>query len=291
MLRVDVQLTLGSLNLKVAQEFSMSGITALFGPSGSGKTSLLRILAGLERAQGTISLGDEVWLDSAARIDVPAYRRRVGYMFQDGRLFSHLNVAGNLRYADRRSSNASGKLDLVGVVAALDLEDLLSRQVDSLSGGERQRVALGRTLLTRPSLLLLDEPLSALDADRKSEILPYLLKLPDQFRLPTLYVSHSVEEVALLADRTVVLAAGQVRADGETAHILERLDLQALTGRFEAGAVIHAHVGGHDEHFHLTELVFDGQTIAMPMVAQLSAGDQVKLRIRARDVSIATQRP
>jgi len=291
MLSVDVQLTLGSLTLEVDQNFERSGITALFGPSGSGKTSLLRVLAGLERAQGRIAFGEDVWLDSSANVDVPVHRRGVGYMFQDGRLFGHLSVSGNLRYADRRADRTRDSLSFAEVVSALDLEELLPRRIDGLSGGEKQRVALGRTLLSRPSLLLLDEPLSALDSDRKAEILPYLLKLPGQFGLPTLYVSHSVEEVALLADRTLVLAAGRVRAEGETAQILERLDLQALTGRFEAGAVIHADVRGHDAHFHLTELVFDGQTIAMPMVPQLTAGDQVRLRIRARDVSIATQRP
>jgi len=291
MLEIMIRGLAGKLTLAVQAELPMQGITALFGPSGSGKTTLLRALAGLEAVSGRIVVAGRTWLDSDAGINLPTHQREVGLMFQDDRLFEHLDVAGNLRYAERRATQTEGEnFQFPDVVDSLDLIELLDRRIDSLSGGERQRVALGRTLLTRPSLLLLDEPLSALDAERKNEILPYLLRLPRQFSVPTLYVSHALEEVALLADRTLVLAEGRVRAYGETADILERLDLQSLTGRFEAGSLVHAAVVDHDEQYHLTTLDLGGQALTMPMLEELPVGVDVRIRIRARDVAIATQR-
>jgi molybdate transport system ATP-binding protein len=291
MLEVSLRGVAGSLTLAVQAELPMLGITALFGPSGSGKTTLLRALAGLEPVSGRIVVAGKTWLDTDAGINLPTHRREVGLMFQDDRLFEHLDVAGNLHYAERRAMQSGDEtLQYDGVVDSLDLIELLDRRIESLSGGERQRVALGRTLLTQPSLLLLDEPLSALDAERKNEILPYLLKLPRQYSIPTLYVSHALEEVALLADRTLVLAEGRVRAYGETADILERLDLQALTGRFEAGSLVHAEVVAHDVQYQLTTLDLGGQALTMPMLGELPLGVDVRLRIRARDVAIATQR-
>lgn len=292
MLDIDIQLNLGNLQLSLCERLPLEGITALFGPSGSGKTSLLRALAGLEPdVSGRIKMAGEVWLDTQNGICVPAHRRRVGYMFQDARLFSHLSVSGNLRFAERRTNSSSAALSFPAVVDALDLTPLLNRRIEGLSGGERQRVALARTLLSGPQLLLLDEPLAALDTDRKAEILPYLQKLRSQFPLPTLYVSHAVEEIALLSDQTLVLAQGGVRAHGATEEILERLDLQSLTGRFEAGVVIHAGVKRHDRDYQLTELDLDGQQLSMPMVPELAEGDGVLLRIRARDVAVATRAP
>ncbi len=289
MIELNVRLGLGALELDVQASLPLAGISALFGPSGSGKTTLLRVIAGLQDAQGHVRVGGEAWLDSAAGVNVPAHRRSVGYVFQDTRLFPHLNVAGNLEFAARRAP--AGDIGFDAVVSALDLAALLPRAVSGLSGGERQRVALGRTLLTQPQLLLLDEPLSALDAARKAEILPYLQALPAQFSIPSIYVSHAVDEVALLADRTVVLSGGRVRASGPTPEILERLDLQPLTGLFEAGVVVSARVSGELAEFQLTELELGGQTLSMPHVAGVAVGDQVRLRIRARDVALATLRP
>ena len=292
MLRLQARLALPGFTLDVDESFTLDGITALFGPSGGGKTTLLRIIAGLEGgATGTVAFDGETWADSASHRFLPAHRRPVGYVFQDARLFTHLNVAGNLRYAERRSRGAGGHIGFDGVVAALDLAPLLDRRVGGLSGGERQRVALGRTLLTRPRLLLLDEPLSALDIGRKADILPYLEEAPRRFGIPTIFVSHAIEEVSRLAGEIVVLSEGRVLTRGGAVEVLERLDLQVLTGHFEAGVLLDTRVIGHDPGFHLTRVDLDGQIITMPMVAALEPGETVRLRVRARDVALATERP
>jgi molybdate transport system ATP-binding protein len=292
LLEIDVRIALGEFELEIARRLDARGVTALFGPSGSGKSTLLRIVAGLEtRAVGRVALGDEVWLDSARRVQVPPHRRPVGYMFQDARLFPHLSVEGNLRYAARRSAAARQAVAFAEVVGALDLEALLRRRVGGLSGGERQRVALGRTLLTQPRLLLLDEPLAALDPGRKMEILPYVEALSPRFGIPAIYVSHAVDEVALLADRTLVLAHGRVVAEGPTAEILEQLDLQPLKERVGAATVIEARVTGQDLEYQLTWLDLAGQSLSIPRIEQLAEGETARLVVRARDVSLATERP
>ncbi len=284
-LELDIQAQLGAFDLEATVALPLDGITAVFGPSGGGKTTLLRTIAGFECARGRIALRGEHWLDSSRRIDVPPHRRPVGCVFQDARLFGHLPVRGNLHYAARRAPHGGASLD--EVVAAFDLESLLSRPVAALSGGERQRVALARTLLTNARLLLLDEPMSALDTERKANILSYL----ETLSVPMLYVSHAVDEVALLADRTLVLADGRVRAFGATKEILERLDIQSITGRFEAGALVQARVVAHDPIYQLTILDVGGQRIVMPMSTRLAAGGFARVRIRARDVALATVRP
>jgi molybdate transport system ATP-binding protein len=283
---------LGGFDLEVAGEIDTGRVTAIFGPSGSGKSTLLRTLAGLERgASGRLSLGRDVWLDSARGLDVPAHRRPVGYMFQEARLFPHLTGEGNLRYAEKRARRERQVVTFDEVVDALDLEPLLPRRMASLSGGERQRVALGRTLLAQPRLLLLDEPMTALDAPRKMEILPYLEALHPRFGIPTLYVSHSVDEVALLADRILVLAGGRVTARGRTAEILERLDPGPLADRRGLATVVEARVLRHDHEYHLTWLDLAGQTLVVPRREHFAEGEAVCLVIRARDVSLATRRP
>ena len=289
MLEADVKVPLGAFDLHIDDEVLDAGVTAVFGPSGSGKTTLLRVIAGFEPATGRVAFGGDVWLDTQRGINVPPHRRPVGFMFQDARLFSHLSVAQNLQYAFKRQS--STKIDLAGAIEVLDLENLLERHTRDLSGGERQRVGLARTVLSGPDLLLLDEPLSALDDERKQDILPYVESLASTLHIPTLYVSHSVDEVARLADRVLILNEGKVLAIGPPADVLERLDLQDVTGRFEAGVVIETHVAGHDPGFQLTQLDFDGQSIVMPMVGHLTIGTRVRIRIRARDVALALQRP
>jgi molybdate transport system ATP-binding protein len=287
----EIRVGFGDFDLNVNQHMPLDGISALFGPSGCGKSTLLRIVSGLEHsAQGRIRFGDEIWQDSARRIFVPPYKRGVGYVFQDTRLFPHLTVAGNLRYAERRSRDSVNKINLEDVVAALDLGPLLGRRPHSLSGGERQRVAIGRALLTRPRLLLMDEPLAALDIRRKAEILPYIERLPDAFGIPIVYVTHSIDEVARLARRMLALDAGRIVAEGPVSDVLERLDLQPVTGRFEAGVVLSARVIRHDPNYCLTYLDHHGQSIVMPM-ADIAVGSDIRLRIRARDVSLATERP
>ena len=291
LLDIDVSVALGDFRLEVAQALPFAGITAVFGPSASGKSTLLRALAGLEPARGRIVVAGNPWLDSTRGVALPAFRRRVGFLFQDARLFRHLDVAGNLRYAARRAGEDAPAITLDDVIAAFDLAPLLPRAVDALSGGERQRVALARTLLTRPALLLLDEPLAAIDLDRKAEILPYLESLSTRFGIPTLYVSHAIDEVARLADRTLVLTDGRIRAFGPTTAILERLDVQSIAGPLEASVVLEARVTGHDPRYRLTRLDLGGNAVSLPEAAYLEAGAIARLRIRARDVAIATSKP
>ncbi|MCH9806212.1 MAG: molybdenum ABC transporter ATP-binding protein [Alphaproteobacteria bacterium] len=276
----------------LAHDMRLVGITALFGHSGSGKSSTLRVLAGLEtEADGTISFDGEPWQSPAPdNVFIPPHQRCVGFVFQDAALFPHLSVAGNLAYAESRACQRQNTTDLAKVVDRLDLEPLLQRHPTSLSGGERQRVALGRALLTRPRLMLLDEPMSALDTRRKAEILPYIAGLPAEFGVPVIYVTHSVDEVAYLADTMIVLSKGRKVADGPVAQTLARLDLGPATGRFEAGVVLDARIEGHDREFYLTNLDVGGATLSVPLV-DAAIGTPVRLRIRARDVILARVEP
>ncbi len=291
-LSLAVKLSYRDFDLNLSRELPLNGITCLFGPSGSGKSTLLRIIAGLETPDvGRVALGPRVWFDRRSGTNVPAHRRPVGLMFQDGRLFEHLNVAGNLAFAQVRSKRATQGIPFDDIVSALDLGALLDRTIGALSGGERQRIALARSLLTSPSLLLLDEPFSALDDQRKAEILPYLERVPKLFGVPTIFVSHALADVVHLADSMLILDNGREKAYGPTADIMERLDLQPLTGRQEGGALVEARVSGHDQRLALTRVDLDGQTLKMPMVNGLARGQKIRLRIRARDVAIATHKP
>jgi molybdate transport system ATP-binding protein len=288
-LSVNVRVRHDDFSLEVAQDFAAQGITALFGPSGCGKTTLLRIIAGFERgAEGRVALDGEVWQEG--RRFVPAHRRGVGYVFQDARLFTHLTVGGNLDYADRRAAGITAPYARADVVAALDLGPLVGRHPAQLSGGERQRVAIGRTLLTRPRLLLMDEPLAALDTRRKAEILPYIAALPKVFGLPVIYVTHALEEVTQLCDRIVALNAGRVVAAGDVAETLERLDLSAVQGRFEAGVVLTGQVASQDDALHISRVDLGGFVLEVPQIG-IPPGGAVRLRLRARDVSLALTRP
>lgn len=290
-LSLDVEIRQGAFGLAVRHELPLDGITALFGPSGSGKTTLLRTLAGLERsAKGRIAFDGETWVDSRQGTFVEPHRRETGYVFQDARLFPHLSVEGNLRYADRRSSAGAGHITFGDVVGALDLEPLLSRRCATLSGGEAQRVAIARATLTRPRLMLMDEPLSALDYRRKAAILPYIERLPERFGMPVLYVTHAIDEAARLARRMMVLQDGRMLAEGPIGEVMERLDLQPATGHFEAGVLLETTVLRHDPRFRLTVLACCGQEIAMPE-ADLPVGAPARVRVRARDVALALSKP
>jgi molybdate transport system ATP-binding protein len=291
-LRLQVVLDLPAFRLQVDEVLRLGGITAVFGPSGSGKSTLLRAIAGFARpARGRIALGEQVWFDSETGRHLPPHRRPVGLMFQDDRLFPHLDVAGNLAFAARRNRAVGAGVSLDAVVTALDLAPLLQRRVGALSGGERRRVALGRTLLTAPRLLLLDEPLTGLDRERKADILRYLVGVPQRFALPTLYVSHDIDEVATLADDMLVLADGRVQMHDSAAAVMERLDLQPLTGRFEAGVLVEGRVRDHDHRLHLTYVELGPDGLTLPLIERVPPGAAVRLRIRARDVAIAVQRP
>jgi molybdate transport system ATP-binding protein len=264
------------------------GVTALFGPSGSGKTTLLRCVAGLDRAQGTLHVKGETWQDK--NTFVPTHQRPLGYVFQEASLFPHLSVRANLEYGLKRTPQADRKVPLEQVVEWLGLSRLIERgDPAKLSGGERQRVAIGRALLTSPRLLLMDEPLSALDTTSKQEILPYLERLHRELNIPVLYVSHAMDEVARLADHLVLLEKGRVIASGELHKTLARLDLP--TAHFDdAGTVVEAAVAQQDEKYHLTRLDFAGGQLWVGKVDQ-PFGTRLRARVLARDVSIATQAP
>ena len=286
-LALRLTLPLADFTLDIAQEIPMAGLTALFGPSGSGKSTLLRIIAGLEpRARGRIALGTEVWQDEGHI--VPPHRRGVGFVFQDTRLFPHLTAEGNLRYALRRARGLGGP-GFDEVVAALDLAPLLPRRPAQLSGGEKGRVAIGRALLAAPRILLMDEPLSALDEARKAEILPYLERLRDAGRVPLLYVSHSLAEVARLAGHIVVLREGRIAHAGPAATLLSDPEAVPLLGLREAGAVLTARVAAHEAD-GLTRLLLDGGELFLPRIAA-APGTSLRLRLPAQDVILATQRP
>ncbi len=287
-LALDVKLERGSFALAVHETIALEGITALFGPSGSGKTTLLRIVSGLETdAVGDVTFDGERWQASGVR--VPPHKRRVGFVFQDGRLFPHLTVAKNLTFGiGRRAERERAVIRFDDVVAALDLDPLLSRRPASLSGGEQQRVAIGRALLANPRLLLMDEPMSSLDVRRKAEILPYIERLPEAFGLPILYVTHSVDEVARLASSVVLLRSGRVVGRGPVAEILERIDLWPVTGRLDAGTLIEAVVDEAKDG--MASLALGEQRLRVPL-AGATVGTKIRLRIHARDVAIATERP
>ena len=319
-LAINIRLARGDFSLRFDAELQLEGITAIFGPSGAGKTTLLRVVAGLEKgAAGRIALGGEIWQDTDRRVMVPPHERHLGFVFQDGRLFPHLSVEGNLLFAAERSrrrnrgahgdSGARLGSGLIGscpgrdrktgtltalehsmdsVVKALDLKDLLERAPDTLSGGEIQRVAMGRALLAAPRVMLLDEPLSALDLRRKAEIIPYIERLAGDFGVPVLYVTHNVDEVARLASSMVLLADGRMAAMGGVAEILERVELWPITGRLKAGSVLEAVAGETCDG--MTSLEVGGETLRVPAIG-VSAGALVHLRVQAKDVAIARERP
>lgn len=290
MLDVDIESRQGDFTLNA--QFSIpQGITAVFGRSGAGKTTLINMLSGLTRPdRGRIALGGRVVFDSASGIYLAPEHRGIGYVFQDARLFPHLNVRHNLTYGiSRLSKNArNGSFDKI--VALLDIENLLARMPARLSGGERQRVAIGRALLSNPKVLLMDEPLAALDGARKNEILPFIERLHEETGIPIIYVSHAIEEVIRLADTLILLSDGQVRASGPLEDIMNRLDLHPLTGRYEAGAVLSARVGETHQSFKLTQLMFPGGALSVPELA-VAKGTVIRTRIRARDVALALSPP
>ncbi len=268
--------------LEVDLTLPARGVTALFGPSGSGKTTLLRCLAGLERVPGgRLTVGDEVWQDDITWR--PAHRRPLGMVFQEASLFPHLDVLGNLRYGLKRSGGAAATLEQA--IALLGIEPFLARQTTHLSGGERQRVAIARALATAPRLLLLDEPLAALDLARKLEILPFLERLRAELDIPMVYVSHAPDEVARLADTLVVLNAGKVLAAGPLSDILARIDLPIRLGE-DAGVVFEAVVTERDAAWHLARVEFAGGHLWVRDHG-VAPGQRARVRILARDVSIA----
>jgi molybdate transport system ATP-binding protein len=277
----------GSFKLDAAFTIPARGVTALFGPSGCGKTTLLRAFAGLEHCQNSyLKVGEEIWQDTQRCL--PPHRRALGYVFQEVGLFRHLSVRGNLQYGFKRVPVGERRVDFDQVVQLLGLEKFLQRRPHSLSGGERQRVAIARALLTSPRLLLMDEPLAALDTYSKTEILPFLERLHEELAIPVLYVSHAADEVARLADHLMLMQSGQVLATGMIGEMLTRIDLP-LARSSEAEAIIEAHVTAHDDTYHLTYVEFLGGTFTLSGT-DLPAGHRVRLRVLARDVSLTLEK-
>lgn len=277
--------TLGNFNLDVAFKMPMRGITALFGPSGCGKTTILRCMAGLQKLSGHFVVGDEVWQDSAKGIFVRTHQRPLGYVFQEASLFQHLSVRQNLLYGAKRAGSApsSDALDFDAIVELLGIGHLLERSPVALSGGERQRVSVGRALLSRPRILLMDEPLSALDRMTKEEILPYFERLHESLALPIVYVSHDIGEVARLADTMVLLADGRVIASGPLLQLQTDPNLP-LVAAPDAAVMIEARIAHIDEEFLLTHFAVPGGTLVVPG-RQGASGAERRLRIAASDVS------
>jgi molybdate transport system ATP-binding protein len=289
-LAVDIRHRLGQFLLDV-QFKAEGGLIALFGRSGSGKTSIVNIIAGLTRPDHAyIEIDGTVLEDTGSRISVPRHRRRVGYVFQEGRLFPHLTVRQNLLYGRWFAGIRAPGAEFERVVELLGVGHLSDRRPGRLSGGEKQRVAIGRALLAEPRILLMDEPLASLDEDRKGEILPYLERLRDQSRIPIVYVSHSVAEVARLATTIVLIAGGKVAAAGPTAAVMQRLDLSALTHLEDAGAVIEATVERHDDAAGLTELTSRAGLWRLHRI-EAPIGARLRLQVRARDVILAKVPP
>lgn len=276
-----------NFTLDVDVAIPTQGISALFGPSGCGKTTLLRVIAGLEEhATGLLQVGEMRW--QSEKTFVPPHRRPLGYVFQEASLFPHLNVKRNLEYGLNRIPQAQRKVSLEQAIELLGIGQLLERTADSLSGGEKQRVAIARALAVSPRLLLMDEPLAALDMIRKQEILPYLESLHRQLDIPVIYVSHSPDEVARLADHLMLMDNGRITASGPIVEMLTRVDLPLARGS-DAEALIEATVAEHDETYELTYLDFPGGRFTVAR-KDLAVGTQVRLRIIARDVSITLER-
>jgi molybdate transport system ATP-binding protein len=267
------------------------GVTVLWGASGSGKTTLLRCVAGLERAQGRVQVGDALWQDDAAGVFTPTWQRRLGMVFQESGLFDHLDVQSNLHYGLRRlphGEHANARRALSQAIEVLGIGHLLQRHPGTLSGGERQRVAIARALAVQPQLLLLDEPLAALDGARKREVLPWLDALRQHLQVPMLYVTHAADEVAHLADTLVVLDQGQVRACGPVAQVLSTIDLPVHLGD-DVGALVTGTVASCDKAWGLCQLALPGGMLWVAHTRE-PPGTPVRVRILARDVSITLER-
>ncbi len=286
--RIEIRLNgaLGSFSIDVDTSLPMHGITALFGPSGCGKTSVLRSIAGLHRIPGRISIGKEVWQD----VDrfVPTHQRAVGYVFQEASLFSHLSVRKNLIYGQRRAKGAV-HVRFDDIVALLGIGHLVDRSPESLSGGERQRVAIGRALLSQPRLLLMDEPMSALDRTAKDEVLPYFEALHANLQIPIILVTHDITEVERLADHVVLLRAGGVVASGPLPAMQADPGLPLGSAR-DAAVTLDAVVSNHDDQYGLATLDVAGGSFTVPM-EQPTIGSRHRLTVRAGDISLARDVP
>ena len=290
-MKVDITRKQGDFLVNTNFSGAESGVTALYGPSGAGKTSVINMVAGLITPdRGHISVKDLCLFDSKKNINLPAAQRRIGYVFQDGRLFPHLSVQGNLLYGLRLTPESRRFVSLDSVVDLLGIGHLMDRRPSKLSGGEKQRAAIGRALLTSPAMLLMDEPLASLDPQRKSEVLPFIMRLSREYKIPILYVSHLIDEILNLADHLVMMDMGGVVASGDPEDLLSRPDLQDHITKDEHGVVISAAVDEPMDRTGLTRLRFGDQFLIVPPVA-VPKGTTLRVRIAARHVGLAIKRP
>ncbi len=296
MIHLQINIARSAFQLNLDIQLPGQGITAIFGPSGSGKTTFLRAVAGLDKnPKGRIQIGTNIWQDTKQGIYLPTWQRPLGYVFQESSLLPHLSVTENLNFGLKRalksasSAQTEANKALQASVELLGIGSLLQRMPNELSGGERQRVAVARAIAMQPQLLLMDEPLASLDAARRQEIFPWLARLRDQLKMPMLYVTHSAEEVTRLADHLVVLDQGHVKAQGSVSAVLTQVVNPVVVGE-DAGALIAGCIGAVDAQWHLSRVDFDGGCIWM-RDAGLPVGKAVRIRILARDVSLATSEP
>jgi len=292
-LQLRARLERSGFTLDVDLNLPERGVTALFGPSGSGKTTCLRVLAGLEpQATGRISVAGELWQDSAQRVFRPPHQRALGYVFQEASLFEHLNVKANLQYGFKRTPETERRHGWDHGLALLGIGHLLARMPYELSGGERQRVGIARALAASPRVLLMDEPLASLDAARKADILPWLEQLHERLDIPVVYITHSIDEVAQLADQVVLLDLGRVQGYGSVMDMLTRTDLPLAHGD-SASALVAAHMCGAAPSEGMSVLDFDGGRLLLPQTraVALPPGTRVRMRIQARDVSLSLDMP
>jgi len=295
-LDIDITAGIGALDLKVSEAWPLEGVTALFGPSGSGKTSLLRLIAGFAKADtGHITCADNVWFNKSDRKFVPPHKRAIGFVHQGGHLLPHLTVQKNLYFAETRSKNRNVNNDrtmfsLDEMIEGFDLVPLENQKPDTLSGGERQRVALAQALLGKPDLLLLDEPLSALDLSRKAELLSMLERVQASHPIPMIYVSHDIAEVSRIADRVAIMKAGRIVEMGETVDVLNRHGFQTV-GNVRSGTLLAGTVAAVGDATGLMSIAIGGQALKLPIEKSLTIGQDLRVIIRASDVVISTQPP
>ncbi|HBQ00798.1 MAG TPA: molybdenum ABC transporter ATP-binding protein [Gammaproteobacteria bacterium] len=276
----------GSFDLRVDERLPGAGVTVVFGASGCGKTTLLRALAGLQPIEsGYLRVKGETWHDE--KESLPAHRRPVGYVFQEASLFEHLTAAGNLEFARKRAAATVNEQEVQDVIALLGLGDLLQQRPQQLSGGERQRLSIARSLLIKPELLLMDEPLAALDQTRKQEILPYLDRIRAELKIPMIYVTHALDEVTRLADHLMILSQGRVRACGPIREVLARIDVPGILGE-EAGAIVEGRVTERDSEWRLIRVDFEGGQLWLRDSGE-AMGQQLRVRTLARDISLSLE--
>ena len=288
MIKINISKRFSNLNIDANFE-SDAGVTALFGRSGCGKTTIVNMLAGLNSPDsGYIEVNGTVLFDNKDKINIAPEKRRIGYVFQEARLFPHMTVKANLEYGVKHHPPSDISFDQV--VEMLGIVDLLPRKPQKLSGGEQQRVAIGRALLSNPSLLLMDEPLANLDMARKAEILPFIERLCEETSLPIVYVSHSMDEVLRLADTMVLMDLGKTIACGAVEDVTSRLDLSPMTGRYESGSVLSVTVKHHDTENGLSHLKFNGGEFLVPLLKD-PIGQKLRLRVRSRDIILSLNKP